>query len=185
MAYDLWGGLRTSESRKDAVKKRRCGFQKLDYWVPSGQPMTHRKLPILVVVVAVLVAGASSSVHASVLPPRVKMLRLLNQTRRSHGLPIFRLNASVSYRASLHSKAMARRNGLFHTVNLYDAVRAYRPSAWGENVAMGGSLRRVRTLWMRSAGHRANVVNPRYRRIGVGVVNARGALWVTTIFYGG
>ena len=147
--------------------------------------MTHRKLPILAVVVAVLVAGASSSVNASVLPPRVRMMHLLNQTRRSHGLPVFRLNASVSYRAWLHSRAMVRRNSLFHTVNLYDAVRPYRPSAWGENVGMAGSLRRMRTLWMRSAGHRAIVLNSRYRRIGVGVVNAGGGLWVTAIFYGG
>jgi uncharacterized protein YkwD len=147
--------------------------------------MTHRKLPILAVVVAVLVAGASSSVHASVLPPRVRMQHLLNQTRRSHGLPVLRLNAYVSYRAWLHSRAMARRNTLFHSGNLYDAVRRYRPSAWGENVAISGSLRRVRTLWMRSAGHRAIVLNPRYRRIGIGVLNARGGLWVTAIFYGG
>jgi uncharacterized protein YkwD len=147
--------------------------------------MTRRRLPILVVVVAVLVAGASSSVHASVLSPRVKMLHLLNQTRRSHGLPVFRLNATVSYRAWLHSKAMARRDRLFHTGNLYDTVRRYRPSAWGENVAYAGGLQRVRTLWMQSAGHRANVLRSRYRRIGVGVVNARGVLWVTTIFYGG
>ena len=147
--------------------------------------MTRRKLPILVVVVAVLVAGASSSVHASVLPPRVKMLHLLNQTRRSHGLPVLRLNGNVSYRSWLHSRAMARQNRLFHTGNLYNAVRPYRPSAWGENVAMAGQLRRVRTLWMQSAGHRANVLKSRYRRIGIGVVKTRGALWVTTIFYGG
>lgn len=113
------------------------------------------------------------------------MQHLLNQTRRSHGLPVLRLNAYVSYRAWLHSKAMARRNTLFHSGNLYDAVRRYRPSAWGENVAISGSLRRVRTLWMRSAGHRAIVLNPRYRQIGIGVLNARGGLWVTAIFYGG
>ena len=38
---------------------------------------------------------------------------------------------------------------------------------------------------MGSGGHRANILNPRFRRIGIGVVKARGSVWVTTIFYGG
>lgn len=80
---------------------------------------------------------------------------------------------------------MVRQNTLFHTRRLYDAVRAYRPSAWGENVGVAGLVTRVRTLWMRSAGHRAILLNPRYRRVGVGIVNARGGVWVTAIFYGG
>lgn len=147
--------------------------------------MTRRKLPILAVVVAVLLAGTSSSVLADDLPRRNKMLRILNQTRRNSGRPVLRLNTTVSHRAWLHSRNMVRQNTLFHTRRLYDAVRAYRPSAWGENVGVAGLVTRVRTLWMRSAGHRAILLNPRYRRVGVGIVNARGGVWVTAIFYGG
>jgi uncharacterized protein YkwD len=147
--------------------------------------MTYRRLPLLVVVVSVLLAGMSSTAHADDLTRRNKMLHLLNQTRRSHGLPTFRLNLTVSHRAWLHSKSMANQNTLFHTGNLYDAVRAYRPSTWGENVGMAGLVTRVRTLWMQSAGHRHNILNGRYRRIGIGVVRARGVVWVTAIFYGG
>jgi uncharacterized protein YkwD len=147
--------------------------------------MTHRKLPILAVVVAVLLAGTSSSVLADDLPRRNKMFRILNQTRRNNGRPVLRLNATVSHRAWLHSRNMVQQNTLFHTRRLYDAVRAYRPSAWGENVGMAGLVTRVRTLWMQSAGHRAILLNPRYRRVGVGIVSARGGVWVTAIFYGG
>ena len=137
------------------------------------------------VVVAVLVAGMSSTAHADDLPRRDKMLQLLNQTRRNHGLATFRLNVELSHFAWLHSKRMADRNQIFHTNNLYDAVRAYHPSTWGENVGMAGLLTRVRSLWMHSSGHRANILKARYRRIGIGVVKARGAVWVTAIFYGG
>ena len=147
--------------------------------------MTYRRLPLLVVVVAVLLAGMSSTAHADDVAGRNKMLHLLNHTRATHGLPTFRLNVTVSHRAWLHSKAMANQNALFHTGNLYDAVRAYRPSTWGENVGMAGLLTRIRTLWMRSAGHRHNILNGRYHRIGIGVVRARGVVWVTAIFYGG
>lgn len=146
--------------------------------------MTHRKLPIIVVVVAVLVAGASSTAHAGGLTPRARMLQLLNQARRNHGLPVLRLNLYVSRFGGQHSRQMAEQNRLFHSVNLYRAVRPFRPSAWGENVGAAGSLTRARTLWMQSAGHRANILRARYRRIGIGVRQARGLLWVTTIFYG-
>jgi uncharacterized protein YkwD len=138
-----------------------------------------------VVVVAVLVAGMSSTAHADDLPNRDKMLHLLNQIRRNHGLATFRLNAQLSHDAWLHSKRMAERNQLFHSYNLYDKVRAYSPSTWGENVGKACFLTRVRTLWMNSSGHRANILKARFRRIGIGVVKARGYVWVTAIFYGG
>jgi len=147
--------------------------------------MSHRKIPFILLIVVVLIAGAPTRVRADDLGRRDKMLHLLNQTRRNHGLPVFRLNASLSHSAWLHSKAMAGRGYLFHTSDLYGTVRAYHPSMWGENIGEAGWLKLVRTLWMRSAPHRANVLKPGYRRVGIGVVRAGGMLWVTTIFYGG
>ena len=147
--------------------------------------MFHRKLPILVLVVAVLVTeAASSGVRAAERTPRARMLQLLNQTRRNHGLRAFRLNLELSNRAWRHSKRMAERNRLFHSTNLYETVRAWSPSTWGENVGYARWLKRIRTMWMRSGGHRDNILNPRFRRIGIGVVRARGVRWVTAIFYG-
>jgi uncharacterized protein YkwD len=147
--------------------------------------MTYRRLPLLVLVVAVLVAGMPSPADAGNVTRRNKTLHLLNQTRRNHGLPAFRLNLNLSRDAWRHSKRMAEKNRCFHTADLYDVVRTYSPSTGGENVGAAGTLRRIRTLWMGSGGHRANILNPRFRKIGIGVVKARGLLWVTTIFYGG
>ncbi len=137
------------------------------------------------VVVAVLLAGMSSTAHADNIRARDRMRTLLNQIRRNHGLPLFRLNGELSHFAYRHSKQMAERDRIFHTNNLYDGVRSYSPSTWGENVGMADFLKRVRTLWMRSPGHRANILKAGFRRIGIGVVKARGAVWVTAIFYGG
>lgn len=43
----------------------------------------------------------------------------------------------------------------------------------GENIAWGGGSlgthRAIVRAWMRSAGHRANLLNPRFRDVGVGV----------------
>lgn len=150
--------------------------------------MLRRKITISLLVVAVLATGTvSSGVRAAEprLSKRARMLELLNQARRSHGLPVFRLNLELSAFAWRHSKRMAERNQLFHTADLYGAVRAWSPSTWGENVGVARWLKRVRTLWMHSGGHRDNILNPRFRRIGIGVVRARGLVWVTAIFYGG
>ena len=146
--------------------------------------MPYRKIQIVALVVVVLVAGATTSAGAQDLTRRGRTLRLLNQQRKKHGLPVFRLNRSLSYSAWRHSKRMVRRGYLFHTQDLYSFVRAYGPSRWGENVGQATWLRQVVSMWMRSASHRQNVLNRGFRRVGVGVVRARGWVWVTAIFYG-
>lgn len=147
--------------------------------------MLSRRLPIIVLVVAVLVTGTASRADAEDLSRRDKMFHLLNQVRRNHGLPTFRLNRALSTDAWRHSRRMADAGRIFHTSDMYRLVRSYSPSRWGENVGMAGRIRRVLTLWMRSSGHRANILKRSFRRVGVGVVRARGSVWVTVYFYGG
>lgn len=146
--------------------------------------MLHRKLPIVVLVVAVLLVATAPGVQASAGSRRDRMLGLLNQTRRNHDLPILRLNLDLSNRALGHSRYMAERNRIFHTTNLYATVSQWSPTTWGENVGTARWLRTVRRAWMRSWSHRANILNPRFRRIGIGVAKDGGLVWVTTIFYG-
>jgi uncharacterized protein YkwD len=147
--------------------------------------MLYRRLPIITLVVAVVVTGTAAESGAEDLQRRDQMLRLLNQVRRQHGLPVFRINRELSTQAFRHSKRMVRANEIFHTQDLYRLVRSYHPSMWGENVGMARYLRTVRRLWMHSDGHRANILRRGFRRVGVGVVKARGCMWVTVVFYGG
>jgi uncharacterized protein YkwD len=147
--------------------------------------MLYRRLPIIALVVAVLVTGTASTTGAEDLSRRDRMLHLLNQVRRNHGLPIFRLNRSLSTDAWRHSKRMADAGTIFHTNDMYRLVSTYHPTTWGENVGMAQRLKRVLTLWMGSSGHRANILRRAFRRVGVGVVQARGSVWITVYFYGG
>lgn len=147
--------------------------------------MLHRKLPIIVLVAAVLVTGTAARSGAEDLSRRDRMLRLLNQVRRHHGLPIFRINRDLSTYAWHHSRRMARQDRIFHTTDLYRQVRAYRPSTWGENVGEAARMRMAMRLFMHSAAHRENILKRAFRYVGVGVVRARGCVWITTIFYGG
>lgn len=147
--------------------------------------MTYRRLPIIVLVVAVLVTGTASRADAGAVNRRARMLHLLNGVRNRHGLPTFRINRELSTKALRHSRRMAGANDVFHTQDLYRAVRSYHPSCWGENVGMARHLTTVRRLWMHSPGHRGNILKRAFRRVGIGVVRARGSAWVTVIFYGG
>jgi uncharacterized protein YkwD len=80
---------------------------------------------------------------------------------------------------------MADEGRIFHTGDMYRLVRSYGATVWGENVGMAGRVQRVLRLWMGSPGHRANILRRAFRRVGVGVVKARGSVWVTVYFYGG
>lgn len=147
--------------------------------------MAYRKLPIIALVVAVLVTGTAGSADAGALQRRNRMLHLLNGVRNRHDLHTFRINRELSMKALRHSRRMAEAGDVFHTQDLYQAVRSYDPSCWGENVGMARYIKSVLRLWMKSAGHRGNILRRAYRRVGIGVVRAHGSAWVTVIFYGG
>jgi uncharacterized protein YkwD len=113
-----------------------------------------------------------------------EMLRLVNETRDTHGLHVVTMNRRLSREAWRHSMTMGRRYLLFHTSNLWDLVRPYDARTWGENIAYAGTLRRVEQLWMKSHDHRVNLLNPAFRSAGIGVVQIKGWFWVTLQLYG-
>jgi len=115
---------------------------------------------------------------------QLEMFRLVNQTRVAHGLHTLRLNSQLSREAWRHSIDMGRRYLLFHTSNVWDLVQPYDARTWGENIAYAQTLRRVEQLWMQSYEHRVNLLNPAFHAAAIGVVRAKGWLWVTLDLYG-
>ncbi|MFR8164768.1 MAG: CAP domain-containing protein [Enterocloster sp.] len=67
-----------------------------------------------------------------------------------------------------------RPDGRDFSTALSEAGASFRVS--GENIAYGQrSAEQVMDVWMNSAGHRANILNPGYSRIGIGhVKDSRG-----------
>ena len=124
-------------------------------------------------------APAKGSTPAS----RAAVLCLLNQERAAHRLRPLRSNKRLRVAALRHSAHMARRDFFDHTTpsgtSMTDRIRrsgytrGARGWAIGENIAWGaGQLatpRQIVAAWMRSPGHRANVLNGSFREIGIGV----------------
>jgi uncharacterized protein YkwD len=115
---------------------------------------------------------------------RSVMLQLTNQARLDHRLDALRLDRQLSRYAMRHSRAMANRGELFHTENLTAVLGGVRWSVGGENVGMAPTLRRVHSLFMRSAPHRRNILREEFDHTAIGVVESDGSFWVTVIFYG-
>ena len=96
-------------------------------------------------------------------PKKLKLLaieknivRFTNDRRKQHGLPTLQIDEELIKSARSHAIWMARNRRLQHTS---------RPVA--ENIAMGySSSQGVVHGWMNSSGHRANILNHGYRRIG-------------------
>jgi uncharacterized protein YkwD len=102
----------------------------------------------------------------------------INASRAASGLRALPNRRYLATKARAHSAAMARRNRLYHS----DLSRICCFRRVGENVAVNYTVRGAHRSLMRSPGHRANILGRYWRGVGVGVVKARGKLWVTEIF---
>jgi uncharacterized protein YkwD len=116
-------------------------------------------------------------------------LCLVNQQRTSRGLVALRVNTAMVKAATNHSLDMVARNYFDHTSptgeTFLDRLRAagyIRPNSGysiAENIAAGtGSYATPSatvTMWMNSAGHRANILNGGYRDTGIGLAAAAPA----------
>ena len=150
----------------------------------SGRRLIRVLAFSLLLATAVSLSAQPASAGARSHRFRNEMLRLVNQTRSSHGLPTLGLNRTLSREAWRHSVSMGHRYVLFHTSNVWDLVQPYNARTWGENVAYAATLRRVEQLWMHSPEHRYNLLNPAFRWGAIGVIRAHGWLWVTLQLYG-
>jgi uncharacterized protein YkwD len=111
------------------------------------------------------------------------VLCLVNRERQRRGKRPLRDAAALRSAAAGHSRDMVARHYFDHDTpggrDLVDRVMAAhwasRHSAWrlGENIAWGGGAyatpRRIVALWMGSPGHRANILDGRFREAGAGV----------------
>jgi uncharacterized protein YkwD len=112
-----------------------------------------------------------------------KVVRLVNRIRARHGLKRLRTSATLARAANDHTVDILRTDTLSHASSdgtpMATRVRRYTGADWvGENVAAvwgkGGTASKVVRMWMTSPGHRAVLLAPAGRRIGVG--RAKGTM---------
>ncbi|GAB7387824.1 SafA/ExsA family spore coat assembly protein [Bacillaceae bacterium] len=104
-----------------------------------------------------------------------QVIQLVNQERAKRGLPALQANAELSRVARIKSQDMRDRGYFSHTSPTYGSpfqmLKAFGISyrAAGENIAAGQPTpAQVVQGWMKSPGHRQNILNPNFTEIGVG-----------------
>jgi len=93
----------------------------------------------------------------------------LNQVRIDNGLPPFTVNVELSNLSRAHAQVMADAGEIFHG----NPISAGYTGAWsklGENVGVGANVQVLVDAFVASPGHFANIIDPSFTEIGVGVV---------------
>jgi uncharacterized protein YkwD len=135
-------------------------------------------------------ASAASCGSASAMPgevPKAAMasstICLLNAERTQRGLRPLKVNRRLARAATAHAADMVRREYFSHDtlIGTSFVTRIRRtgylsgPRAWivGENLAWGSGDRStpaaIVRAWMNSPGHRANILQRRFREVGIGL----------------
>jgi len=115
----------------------------------------------LAVCVTALIAASDGAVdpkpeRVNLIPIERNIVKFTNAERAKYGLPALEVDHELVKSARKHATWMTLNHTLQHTTE---------PVA--ENIAMGQrNSREVVRDWMNSPGHRANILNPAYRRIG-------------------
>jgi len=118
-----------------------------------------------------------------------EIFRLSNAARAANNLPVFRRDARLDKAAQRFSQYMGTAGFFDHvgpdgaTIPQREAAEGYRAARWGENIAWGYTTpQAVVEGWLKSPGHRANLLNADFRDLGVGVAVVNGRIFMTQDF---
>jgi uncharacterized protein YkwD len=149
------------------------------------------------VVVTALAPTAAAEAHscanadkhpgqASIAQLRSATICLVNVQRRSHGRTALKRNSGLALAGQRHARDMVSRRYFAHDsksgASFSDRIaragylKHASSALLGENLAWGvqdkSTPRSIVRAWMHSPGHRANILRPNFREIGIGVVRA-------------
>jgi uncharacterized protein YkwD len=154
--------------------------------------LSHRQ-PLVVFLVALAVFLPTTAAQARGLTsPESSLLGTMNAVRQSHGLAPLRVDFHLVRAARSHSADMMRRQYFAHgALGLRTARAGAHGPVFGEDLAWSSGLTAqwVVDHWLASPSHRAILLRPGFRRVGIGIqfgtfIGHGGAGVVTADFAG-
>jgi hypothetical protein len=112
-----------------------------------------------------------------------QIVALANQARAEVGSEPLKWDAALATAAREHCLQMAAEGPISHRYGGEPGLAARAAQAGAhfslveENVAFGPDPAAINEGWLRSPGHRENLLNPQVDRVGVAVVASRGAIY--------
>ena len=150
--------------------------------VTSRTPIRRRRsigATVAVVLLALAAAGCMPSDART-------FLDRTNNLRKSYGIGVLYEHDTLTAKAEAWAQHMASTGRLEHSC-LSCGLGTLRWQALGENVGYStptsDTLRTIHDMFVRSAGHRANLLNRNFNAMGVGVAKDKyGRVWVAEVF---
>jgi uncharacterized protein YkwD len=150
------------------------------------------KILVAFVVAFALLGPVAGAQAGSLSGSEASLVQTINSVRKSHGLAHLRVDIRLVRAARGHSTTMMRRQFFAHG-SLAARARAQtaRGPVFGENLAWGTGVTAtwVVNQWLASPSHRAVLLRPGFRRVGVGysfgTFAGRGGAAVVTADFAG
>ncbi|WP_051273352.1 CAP domain-containing protein [Desulfotruncus alcoholivorax] len=120
-----------------------------------------------------------------------QMLQLVNTERAKQGIKPLQMDSSLLKLARQKARDMIDNNYFDHTSPTYGSPFEMMRNAGisysyaGENLAKAATVNGAHTALMNSSGHRANILNENYDRVGIGIIGSGGYKYVVQMFTGG
>jgi uncharacterized protein YkwD len=148
-----------------------------------------RRVLVLLASVAVLLGTAGAPAEASVTKAERKYeqqaFAATNANRAHNGRKALAPDDCLKHAAVRQAKLMAQQEQMFHQ-DLNRVMRDCKLNTAGENVAYGFQSGKsvVNDGWMNSEGHRANILNPDFRLMGIGARKGHDGRWYVAQVFG-
>lgn len=119
-----------------------------------------------------------------------QLVSLINEFRANNGLAALHVNDALNRASRLHAANMAARGTLSHILDGKGPTERAQAAGFrgvaGGNIAAGdeGTGQQFFDLWVASPPHRANLLGPAYRELGVGCARSvrDGKLYCVAMF---
>ncbi len=138
--------------------------------------LTRTAQVALAVVLAVVLTACLSGGQQSVADE-------MNADRRENGRRTLATHDALNRKAQAWAEKLARDNALSHST-----LSSGLPSCWrgvGENVGFGSSIPAVQAAYMKSAGHRKNILDTTWDFVGVGSATRGSRVFTVQVFMRG
>jgi uncharacterized protein YkwD len=155
----------------------------------GDDPAAAQKPPQHTTLKPVAATAADIPFHVYESDAEQQLLQLANQSRAQAGAPPLSLDSGLSQAARVHAQAMLEARQLSHQFDgepslakRLAATTSLQLDQEGENVAFDYSAEHGHEHLMLSPPHRANLLNPAYNVVGLGVVRSGDRLYIVQDF---
>jgi hypothetical protein len=154
----------------------------------GGVSVRMRNFGILAVLLFVLIGPVFGQAPVSASVAEQYLFACANAERAERGLPTLRWSVTLYEAADGHAREMAARASISHQYPGEPELAARGRSAGArfseiaENVAQAPTAVLIHDAWMKSAGHRANLLDPNVDSVGIRVLKRNGQLYAVQDF---